>query len=653
MRFCYSCMYQFEDESLNICPNCKKPLKTEYDTTHFLKPGTMLQDDKFTIGNEIGAGGFGNTYIGWDNLLKRKVAVKEYFPRRFSSRSEGSATVIVSGDENSVGHFRHGLQKFLEEARSIAGLNDVRGVVQIYSFFEENGTGYIIMEYLEGMDVKTILKQRGEKAEYEWSRRVMLTVLYTLREIHKRGILHRDIAPDNILVTNEGVIKLIDFGAAKGMAGNEDQHEDIVVKKGYAPPEQYSRTAKQGIYTDLYAAAAMFYKMLTGIRPQPANERLKQDELQAELAIMVCLNMQPQYRLQSAQEFMDALDGRDFEPVYEPEWILPQEDEENASISGFAIFIQKMHGMRTWQKALVLVLCLAVAGTATGVVVHFANSTKAEGVELVRKGDNHLPQLEEKTEEEALKSLDELGVQANITYNYNEACPVNTVVLMEPAAGSQVNNGSTVSLFIDSKELVTVPDYMGKSEDETVSALKNLLGNKYDKSMVTYGYTSSDDEKGICYSQTAKDIVQISEISNFKVRISWGTEKSYNVKMPDLKNKTLKQAEKFLADAGMDMEVVSTEEVYKDNIASGDIASQNIKSGKKFNNNKADSANYSVPAKVKVTISKGPKPTPRPTPRPTQRPVPTRKPVPVPTKKPAPKKPAPEVNDDNPFEIDW
>lgn len=160
--------------------------------------------------------------------------------------------MTVSGTVNQQ-RFRTGLLQFLEEARSIATLQDVKGVVQVYNFFEENGTGYIIMEYLEGMDVKTILKHRGQRMDYEWSRRVILTVLHTLREVHKRGILHRDIAPDNIFVTNEGVIKLIDFGAAKHATALANMHTDIVLKAGYAPIEQYSKKTQQGPYTDLYA----------------------------------------------------------------------------------------------------------------------------------------------------------------------------------------------------------------------------------------------------------------------------------------------------------------------------------------------------------------------------------------------------------------
>jgi len=663
-------MHQIEDKSVTVCPYCNEPLESEYDNTRFLKPGTVLQD-KFIVGKNIGAGGFGNTYIGWNKLLEQKVAIKEYFPRKLSVRDTESSMVVVSPDETSTKRFNSGLQQFIEEARKIASLKDVRGVVQVYTFFEENRTGYIIMEFLEGMDVKHILNEHGGKMDYEWSRKIMLTVLHTLREIHKRGVLHRDIAPDNIFVTEEGVIKLIDFGAAKSMAITENMQGEIILKKGYAPIEQYSRTVAQGAYTDLYSASAMFYRMLTGVKPQPANERAKKDELQtpsemgvnipeqAEFAIMICLNIQPQYRLQSAQEFMEALDGADFEPVYEREWILPKIEEPPASsLSRLSIVIKSM---KTWQKAAIILIFFAIAGTSAGVLVHTINNTKAEGMELVRQGDIHLPQCEEETEEEAVKSLKNLGIGTEITYSYNELSEKNKVVSMEPAAGSLANEGDKVSLVVESPTLVTIPDYTGKKEGDIKSALKELFGSKYSDNLISYDYTSSDSDKGRCYGQTFAGVSSIDGVGKFKAQISWGTEKFYQVKMPDLKNKTIKQASKLLEEAGLDMKIKKTEEVYEDNIAPGNIVTQNIKSGDKFNNNKDDDANYSVPEKVKVTISKGPKPTPTPKPTPvptkapTPKPVPTKAPTPKPAKTPKPTK-APKKNnnnDDNPFDETW
>ncbi|MDO4165993.1 MAG: serine/threonine-protein kinase [Eubacteriales bacterium] len=373
MNRCYHCFESLRDRNADSCPYCGTPLKhIEWDSKRYLKPGTILQN-KFFVGNAIGKGGFGNTYVGWNEVLQCKVAIKEYFPTNLTARGEDGVTVSITASDTQ-GYFQSGLEQFLEEARNVASLQDVKGVVQIYNFFQENGTGYIIMEFLEGMDVKQILRERGNRVDYEWSRRVILTVLHTLREIHKRGILHRDIAPDNIFVTNEGVIKLIDFGAAKSAAAGGERQRAIVLKSGYAPIEQYTRTMQQGPYTDLYAVAALFYRMLTGTKPPSAPDRMRLDRMEplsakgiqipesAEMAITMCLYIDPEYRLQSADEFMEALDGSDFQPVYEPEWILPQEEEPPQTL------MQKIRDISNAKKAMVLcgivaviVLCVVIS----------------------------------------------------------------------------------------------------------------------------------------------------------------------------------------------------------------------------------------------------------------------------------------------------
>lgn len=646
MHFCYNCMGELENEGLEVCPHCGKQLEFTCDTTRFLKPGTILQG-KFVVGRVLGAGGFGNTYIGWNQILQCKVAIKEYFPRQLSSRNEGNVTVTVSDTVNQQ-RFQSGLQQFLAEARSIASLKDVRGVVQIFNFFEENGTGYIIMEFLEGMDVKEILKQRGEKMDYEWSRRVILTVLHTLREVHNRGILHRDIAPDNIFVTNEGVIKLIDFGAAKHATETAAGQSGVVLKIGYAPIEQYGRNAKQGIYTDLYAVAAMFYRMLTGIKPQPANERVIQDKLlslsdmgviipeQAEFAIMVCLNVQPQYRLQSAQEFMEALEGEDFLPVYEPEWILPEIKEDSGNILEKLMLV--IHKMAIWQKVLVLAVFLLIVGSMT-VTVHYRMTDSSKGKELIRKGDIHLPTCEEKSVQEAEETLKELGVEVDITYRYKENCTEDTVIAMEPAAGSMVNKGDVIYLTVQSAEYVSIPDYSGKSWKEIKSDMQDLLGNQYTDKIIAFDYTDSDKEKERCYSQSVVGTMKIAEISDFKVWISWGRKEDYLVKMPDLVGKTYAQAKKILASRGIKTKLTETETIY-DDAPAGEIVFQNVKKGKLLNTNTADKKNYFVPKEVMISVSKGPRP------EVVSEPVTTPVPAPNPTKKPEKKN---QKDKKNPF----
>ena len=365
MRICYHCMSPIQKSKLNTCPHCGNSLAFEPVDSKYLKPGTILQK-KFVVGYPIGSGGFGNTYIGWDKFLLRKVAIKEYYPKQYVSRDDAT-TEITLNSADLRRKYRKGLQQFLEEARSIANLKDIKGVVEITNFFEENGTGYIVMEYLEGDTVNSIIKKSGNRLSYEQSREIVLTVLYTLRELHAKGILHRDIAPDNVFITNRGVIKLIDFGAAKHASELANVKSGIVLKAGYAPIEQYSKEANQGPWTDLYAVAALFYRMITGQRPLPATERLSYETLitpsqmginipeQAEMAMMVCLNVQPMYRLQSADEFIEALGGMDFTPVF-----VSEQDFQLAPVK------EKNTIFPIWAK--VTVACLACVAVASFII---------------------------------------------------------------------------------------------------------------------------------------------------------------------------------------------------------------------------------------------------------------------------------------------
>ena len=163
MRRCIFCMEEVEEYAFVPCPHCGKKL-TDYQVDPIaLKPMVVLQG-KYKIGAVVGAGGFGITYVGWDSTLERKVAIKEYFPRQYGSRGDGMT--VTASAMNAEDAFNAGLNRFLQEAKSLRELQNVEGVVEVDNFFRENGTGYIVMEYLEGKDLRTILKEKGEKADY-------------------------------------------------------------------------------------------------------------------------------------------------------------------------------------------------------------------------------------------------------------------------------------------------------------------------------------------------------------------------------------------------------------------------------------------------------------------------------------------------------
>jgi len=326
---CMGCMAP-ATETL-FCTQCGWRRTATSESVLHLTPGTLLQN--YIFGKVLGQGGFGITYLAWDIQLRRKVAIKEYFPQILASRTPGAATVSASGTRGR--DFRHGLESFMNEGRILAKFSDHPCIVSVLNLFEANETGYLVMGYLEGVTLAQSLDAApGGKLSYEAARDVMLRVMDGLRDVHALGLLHRDISPDNIYLTRPGPVKILDFGAARMAVGERSQSLSVVLKEGYAPEEQYRRSGNQGPWTDIYATAATFYRAITGIVPPPALDRLADDRLekpslrcpdlpeQAEKAILKALSLRAEARQQNIDEFQQDLRGK-VELILRPE-VLPE-----------------------------------------------------------------------------------------------------------------------------------------------------------------------------------------------------------------------------------------------------------------------------------------------------------------------------------------
>ena len=265
-----------------VCPECGRPYGSVKAESFALKPGTIL-DGKYLVGEMLGQGGFGITYIGFDLLLEQKIAIKEYFPMSTGMVSrEGRSTVVWSDAVMQKSGVEKGFDSFLKEARKMAKLRSVPSVVGVNSVFIQNETAYIVMDFIEG---ETLLKklQREGPMDYGTCVSLMTPIMQALSEVHKHGIIHRDISPDNIMVQNDGRLILLDLGAAKdldiqGKDGNL-QSSQMVAKQGFSPVEQYGRDGKIGSWTDVYAMAATIYYCCTGILPPTAVDRIVDDTL--------------------------------------------------------------------------------------------------------------------------------------------------------------------------------------------------------------------------------------------------------------------------------------------------------------------------------------------------------------------------------------
>ena len=313
IRRCMKCMHALAAGE-TFCSECGRPYGSVETEPFALKPGTIL-DGKYLVGEMLGQGGFGITYIGFDLLLEQKVAIKEYYPMSTGMVSrENSTTVVWSSAVMQKSGMEKGFDSFLKEARKMAKLGGIPGVVGVKSVFIQNETAYIVMDFIEG---ETLLKklQREGPMDYGTCISLMTPIMQALAEVHKHGIIHRDISPDNIMVQSDGKLILLDLGAAKdldiqGKDGNV-QSSQMVAKHGFSPVEQYGQAGKIGPWTDVYAMAATIYYCCTGVLPPSATDRTIDDTLTCRPrltkeqfdVLAFCMSVLPQKRPQN----MDAL----------------------------------------------------------------------------------------------------------------------------------------------------------------------------------------------------------------------------------------------------------------------------------------------------------------------------------------------------------
>lgn len=318
-KLCMRCMACKADEQ-EACPVCGFIERDFVPEKHHLPPRTILKG-QYLVGCALGEGGFGITYIGWDLFLHMPVAIKEYFPSGVVIRDQGQCTVSVFAgkDEQS---FLKGRESFFREAQKVARFDNNPGVVSVKNCFIENGTAYIIMEYISGINLGVYASKRGGKLGFEETLRLLETPIRTLNALHGASTYHRDISPENLMLSKTGTVKLIDFGSAME-SDSEKKTRVLMVRSGYSPVEMYSTNGKDGSYSDVYSMAATIYKLITGVTPPAATERLDADPLvrptmlgvkdittTQENALMRGLTVQQKDRYQTMAEFFYDLYGR-------------------------------------------------------------------------------------------------------------------------------------------------------------------------------------------------------------------------------------------------------------------------------------------------------------------------------------------------------
>ena len=598
MMRCMGCMEEISEKE-EVCKYCGYRKDEDVKEAYYLLPGKVV-GGKYIVGKVLGYGGFGVTYIGWDNVLNRKVAIKEYLPSDFATRSYGTKMLTVFSGE-AAEQFEAGLNSFISEAKRLAKFNHVPEIVDIYDCFIENDTGYIIMEFLEGVTVKEMLKEKHH-IPVEEAKQIVISVLKGLSVVHREGIIHRDIAPDNIFLTKSGEVRILDFGAARYATALQSRSLSVILKPGYAPEEQYRSRGEQGPWTDIYSLGATFYRMVTGILPDESIERLVEDtvkppsqlgieiEPNIENAIMNSLNIRKEYRIQDAESFLEALtNGEEVERVIEKKEVREQ------------------LGLPRWMKwsaaAAGALACVFLVLFFTGNIrFHRLQIDSTEGAMALAEDESYVPDVAGMSYEDAQKILKEKSINIVINgMNYSESIEKNKILSQNPKGGDKVKPQDTLYVIMSGgNQEVMMPDLSGLKYEEATKLLKaqNLLLNE---DGVTEQY-SDIVQKGRVIDQSVAAEERISVKTEIEITISLGSLSTETavLTVPNLtgmtKKKAIKALEKLKEETGFTYTLGEEKKEYSQEVKKGRIISQSLEPGTKVRTNEV----------INLVISKGP-----------------------------------------------
>ncbi len=332
--YCVHCMNKILDTQTQLCPRCGNPWNVAEQSPCCLKPMTMLHG-KYVVGKKLSQGGFGITYNALDTALEVRVVIKEYYSRDSAYRIGNNSSQITWDTSGAHGQlWQNGKQSFIQEARKMAKIYTIPEIVRVLDTFEENNTAYIVMDYVDGITLRDKINSSGPMS-FQSAVNMLRSAINAMGKIHSLGIIHRDISPNNIMVEQNGRLRILDLGAAKEIEeSNKTMLLQRVVKRYYSPYEQYTHEGT-GPYSDVYSMCGVLYFCVTGQDPQDSQERCQSDELSfpvdrftpAEALVMRRgMAIQKEYRIQTMAELMSALETA--EEQSEEETVLVTEDAE-------------------------------------------------------------------------------------------------------------------------------------------------------------------------------------------------------------------------------------------------------------------------------------------------------------------------------------
>lgn len=476
------------------CVGCMKPLTAEGRCAYCglqqdkyrpiprcLRPGMCLRD-RYVLGRVLGEGSFGISYIAWDCLLDTVVAIKEYFPASLVSRhisEEDEDTNVYIYEKRESRKYQESLKKYLGEAKSLSAYYDLDGIVSVRDFFYANNTAYIVMGYVDGISVKEYVEKNGP-IEGEKFLRMLEPVIQSLAKVHQTGVLHRDISPDNMLLTRDDKLVLIDFGAARKENINMTRSMTVVFKRGFSPEEQYRTRGQQGAWTDVYALCATAYYALTGKAPDESIQRVLEDDMpsltemtdvdlpmQQKRAFMKGMTVDFHHRYQTMDELYQGLyqQGRD-----------------------------KKHLGAWLAGAAALVCCVALLGTGAVYGLHKHSQAKKDAIQTEAPQQTALAEVtttpyaadvqeyqmisfKSMTKKEALKALAGQDTELSVQWKYRYSSRIKKGRIVSQSIPAKTRyRGETYSKIVltisKGKRKTEVPKLTGVSKERARTLLK-------------------------------------------------------------------------------------------------------------------------------------------------------------------------------------
>lgn len=594
---CMGCMNEYS-EGLEICPYCGFIENSEPESPLHMEPGTYLAD-RYIVGRVVGYGGFGVTYIGWDAKLEQKVAIKEYLPSEFSTRAPGHSKLTVYGGDKAE-QFSKGLARFVDEAKRLAKFQNTTGIVKVFDSFEENQTAYIIMEYLDGETLAVKLKREGAMAPDE-AIALLMPIMESLEAVHKEGILHRDIAPDNIFITNDGEAKLIDFGAARYATTGYSMSLTVLIKPGFSPEEQYRTRGDQGPHTDVYSMAATLYRTITGKTPPdslkrrvefeksnkdilfPLHKFAKDIPENTENAIMNALNVRIEDRTPTMEAFIGEL--------------------KSPTVKRVGNKIRRIDLLRwpLWAKISVPLVALALIVTGVlfglGIIGFDAHlKTETELSEDMARIPN-VVNTELHSAEDKLKELDlRIFVEGQ---QYSNDIPMNFIQSQNPGGGTVVEKMSNINVHISAGiDGEVVPDVYGLPLEEAKAQLEALgfvceTAEDFDATIAA----------GCVMKQSVEAAQEIAKGSTITLTVSKGRAPSEQepvkeVAVIDFVGMSYTEAVKSAAKAGLAVKVSA--KTYSESVPKNTVMAQSIPAGQTITNDQAVELTVSLGVKTVV-----------------------------------------------------